>query len=175
MAGNILYFLPNTFGFFCMYLYFSWEWLLLSVGWSPAVTKTIVAESLWEFWECEVWLLVYSQTGMYDYQTALTKVAVCAWALSYGGQIGCRCFITSLTATISKRGCVQAQNYPTPPLHTCYIIQSVFTQEDLLGVDRKMSTLSPLTAHFNTHVKGLFLLIWVALVYTIYTVHRLKH
>lgn len=78
--------------------------------------------------------VVCSQTGMYDYQTALTKVAVCVGALSYGGQIRCHCFITSLTFTIPKRGRVQAQNYATPPLHACCIIQSVFTREDLLWV-----------------------------------------
>lgn len=59
--------------------------------------------------------------------------------------------ITRLTFTISKRGWDQAQNYPAPPLHTCCIIQSVFTREDL--TDRKINTLSPFVLTMITNLR----------------------
>lgn len=101
--------------------------------------------------------------------------------------------ITGLTFTISKRGCrFKHKITPTAPLHTCCISQSVFTWEKLLWVVERQENkqtfticllftqLSFLTvgsliyynttgrrvkAHFKSHVKWLFFLIWL-LVYT---------
>lgn len=72
-------FTPKTVDYFCVCL--DSPWLdLLSLGWSTATEKIFESDSLWE---CEDWPAVKCQTGMCDYETVLTKVAICFCALSY--------------------------------------------------------------------------------------------